>query len=188
MSIDNDYSWQKIRKSDLKAFEALYRKLFSALCYYSWQITRDNGLAEEIVQDVFFKIWQEREVLKVQTSFKSYVFQAVRNQSINEVKRKNAHKNAVNKTVSDELWKCIMENAETNDFIIEKITSAETSASIDNAIAGLPPQCGQVFRMSRLEDISNEDIASRLGISVNTVRAHLYTALVKIADHLRNKE
>lgn len=188
MSIDYDYSWQKIRKSDLKAFEALYRKLYASLCYYSVQITRDNSLSEEIVQDVFFKIWQEREIIKIQTSFKPYIFQSVRNQSINEVKRKNAHKNAVNQTVSDDLWKYIMENTEANDFIIEKITSVETSASIDNAISVLPTQCRQVFRMSRQDNLSNDEIASSLGISVNTVRAHLYSALLKIADYLRNEE
>lgn len=188
MSIDSDYSWQKIRKSDLKAFETLYRKLYRVLCYYSSQITHDNNLSEEIVQDVFFKIWQEREIIRIKTSFKSYIFQSVRNQSINELKRKNALKNAVNKPAADDLWKYVLDNIEANEFIIEKIISEETSDAIEEAIEVLPSQCRQVFRMSRLEGKTNEEIASILGLSINTVKAHIYSALIKISDYLGKED
>lgn len=186
--MDFDHSWQKIRRSELKAFELLYRKLYGSLCFYSFQITRDHDLSEEIVQDIFFKIWQEREIIQIKSSFTSYIFQAVRNQSINELKHINTHKNSINKLVSDDLWKYIIENVEADDFIIENIISEETSGIIIEAMEILPSQCRQVFRMSRFDCKSNEEIAAGLGLSVNTVRSHIYNALVKISDYMRKDD
>jgi RNA polymerase sigma-70 factor, ECF subfamily len=188
MDINFDLSWQKIKGSDVKTFETLYKKFYAPLCYYSRQITRDNYLSEEIVQDIFHKIWQEREIISIQNSFKSYLFQSVRNSSINEIKKRSSRKFSVNKTTTDEMWNYVMENVESNDFIIEQLISTDTSKTIEKAVNGLPPHCHHVFQLSRTENKSNEEIAMQLGISVNTVRAHIFTALSKISESLRKEK
>jgi RNA polymerase sigma-70 factor, ECF subfamily len=188
MSDSLDHYWKRIKNGDERTFEKLFKEFYAPLCYYSRQITHDNFLSEEIVQDVFHKIWQDREITTIHSSFKSYVYQSVRNLSINEFKKKSTLKSSVNKTASDEIWKYLIDNTESNDFIIEKITSTDTARTIDHAIGALPSQCRLVFQLSRIENKSNEEVAVQLDISVNTVRAHIYTALSKISALLREEK
>jgi RNA polymerase sigma-70 factor (ECF subfamily) len=187
MNFDFDRSWDDIRNGDIKVFESLYKRLYSALCYYSKQITRDRQLSEEIVQDVFYKFWMERDYINIKTSLKAYLFQSVRNQSINELRKNQNLRNAVNRTADDEFWKYAIDNYESNEFIIERLISEDLSKNIEIAVKMLSPQSRQVFHMSRTENLSNEEIAKSLGISVNTVRSHLYNALCKISDILHRK-
>jgi len=185
MASNFDQYWQKIRDGDEKAFETLFNELYASLCFYSKRITRDKALSEEIVSDVFHKIWQSRDILFIRSSFKSYLFQSVHNFSINELKKKNIRKFAVHATVPEETWKYILDHKESDDFIIEKITSPEIARVIERAVENLSPQCRKVFQFSRFEHQSAEEIAVQLQISVNTVRAHIYHALQVILESLR---
>jgi RNA polymerase sigma factor (sigma-70 family) len=94
MSIEFEKYWPKIKDGDIMAFEALFKAIYPTLCYYSSQITHDPFLSEEIVQDLLQRIWQNRDLLIITTSFKAYLLQAVRNQSIDAIRKKNSRKNS----------------------------------------------------------------------------------------------
>ena len=188
MVFNFEYYWQKIKEGDERSFEYLFKKTYPLLCYYSRQITHDNHLSKEIVQDILQKIWQDREIIIVHSSFKAYLFQSVRNQSLNELKKKKTKKSSVNRILPDEIWQYVLENTEADDHIIESLTYSDTAKIIEDAIESLPPRCRTVFKLSRLNEISNDEISSLLNISINTVRAHIYTALSKISESLQKGE
>lgn len=188
MNYDFNNPAERIRIFDESVLIQLFDKLYSPLCYYSFQITKDFHLSKELVQDVFLKVWQKRNMLIFEASLKSYLFQAVRNMSINERKKRNASKYSTNKTAPDEIWKYIYDHAESHEYIIELITSADTEKSIQEAVNSLPAICKSVFLLSRMENKSNKEIAQIMNISVNTVRAHIFHALEKISIVLEKEK
>lgn len=188
MSLDFNLCWEKIQHNEESALEELYKAAFRPLAYYAGEITGQPQIAEEVVDDVFLKIWKNRSALSVKGSFKAYLFQSVHNQSLNYMRKLKTRTESVNLVTSDATWKFISENFDINDYLIERIFSNETEAKVNRIISELPEQCRRVFLMSRLESIDNKKIAARLGLSENTVKTHLYRALQKISDSLAKEK
>jgi RNA polymerase sigma-70 factor, ECF subfamily len=185
MNIDFDLCWQKIQNGEEYALEKIYKETFRSLVYYAREITGQTQLAEEVVQDVFLKIWQNRSELSIKRSFKSYLFQSVHNHALNVIRQQKTKKESVNLPGSEITWQFISDNYEIDDNLIDRIFSDETELIIEQIINKLPEQCRKVFRMSRFESLTNEEIASQLGLSENTVKTHIYNALQKIAFILK---
>jgi RNA polymerase sigma-70 factor (ECF subfamily) len=182
------YNWEKIRDGDERVFEKLYETLYAPLCSIANRIIHDRQVAEEIVQDVFSKIWFEREVIEIHTSLNSYIIRSVKNNAINELKKRQTNKVSKIHTASNELWKVLIESSQSHDFIIEQMISNDIQKEVTNAIESLPDQCRQVFSLSRIDDKSNDEIASIMNISRNTVKSHLINALKKISATIRKEK
>lgn len=188
MNFDFDLFWQQIRNGDENALEKVYKASFSPLVYYAKQITGMHNLAEEVVQDVFLKIWQSRSELAIKGSFKAYLFKSVHNHALNVIRQQKTRKESVNLVAPEKIWKFISDNFMINDNLIEKLFSDDTEAIIEQTIKELPDQCSKIFLMSRYDSMKNEEIASKLGLSENTVKTHIYRALQKIAQALKKEE
>jgi RNA polymerase sigma-70 factor (ECF subfamily) len=188
MSHDIDQYWQKIKNGDERALEIVFKEIYSPLCYYSGQLTGDTFLSQEIVQDVLLKIWQNRTVLIVKGSFRAYLFKSVHNHSLNAIRQQKTKKHSVNLPGSEEIWQFVTDNYDVDDNLIEKIFSDETEKLIHQVIEKLSGQCGRIFRMSRFESLTNEEIARKLYISENTVKTHIYIALQKITYILKENK
>ncbi len=176
--------WLDVKKGSEKAFYALYTLLFPTLIRYVRQIVRDLLLAEDIVQDVFTKLWCNRDSIYIVGSVQAYIYKAAHHASINKLQFLATAKNKVNKTVSEEEWQFIRDTYQVDDFIIENIERDDTKVIIQQTISLLPDKCREVFMLSRYEYLSNEEIAQRLNISIHTVRAHIYHALETIRERL----
>ncbi len=176
--------WTKIKEGDEKSFELLFKALFNELCNYAIQYTADRFLAEEIVQDVFIKIWQNCEEITPTKSIKSYIFQAVHNACINSIIQKKNKKNIHNVFLSDESWEIIQESAQIDSFLLERLEAQDTEQIIKQIIRTLPTGCGEIFILSRFENRSNQEIAEQLNVSISTVRTQIYRALDKISEGL----
>lgn len=176
--------WDKIKEGDEKSFELLFKGLFPELCNYALQYTADRFLAEEIVQDVFLKIWQNREEITPTKSVKAYIFQAVHNSCINSIIQKKNKKNIYNIFLSDESWEIIQESTQIDSFLLEKLEAQDTEQIIKQIIQTLPTGCSEIFRLSRFENRSNQEISEQLNISISTVRTQIYRALEKISEGL----
>lgn len=188
MTFDLDYYWQKVQNnSDEKAFEQIFNQVSESLCYYSFYLLKDQVLAEEIVQDVFVKLWQTHKDIDVRSNFKAYLFQMVHNFSINKVIQNNTLKNTLTTKVSDEVWNFLLETQEYNAFLIENIEAEDTNKVIIKAIDELPNQCREIFHYSKFKNKTNQEIADILNISVNTVRTQIYRALEKIKAALEKE-
>lgn len=151
----------------------LFDLYYTSLCCYAKRYTNDVA-AEEIVSDVMLKIWQNRFNDYQPDTFKEYLFTATRNTSLNYVKQQQ------NRLSLLENWAQQLRNELIDETPLDKLLEAEIQNRFDEIIKSLPEQTRMVFLLSREENLSYEEIAVRLGISVNTVKYHMKIALQKM--------
>jgi len=170
-----------IRDGNNKSFELIFKTYYSRLCTYAYSYTRQLETAEDLVKDVFVSFWNNRENLEIKTSLSGYLFRAVRNSSVNFLER---DKNR-NKTISiEEINYLNLKTAEpiSTDYPIGRILANEMEQQIFSEIEKLPDSCQQIFKLSRFEGLSHKNIAKKLNISENTVKAQIYRALKNLKD------
>ena len=179
-----DSAWEEIQKGDLKTFEKLYKKLFPRLSFYACKILKDKFISEEVVQDAFLKIWQNRKSIFIKGSITSYLYTVTHHLAINSVLKKATLKNKVNQNVTEDTWQKIQNTFAVTDYISKKLEADETEKQIKAIIDTLPNQCKMIFILSRYENIPNQEIAQILSISIHTVRTQLYRAIEKIMKEM----
>ena len=180
--------WLKIQEGDEDSFKTLFMELSKELCSYAYQLTSDRFLSEEIVQDLFIKIWQNRENITFTKSIKAYLYQSVHNSCINVLVQRKTRKNVVNVFLSDSSWEVIQESTKIHSSFLERIEAEDTEKIIDHVIQNLPPQCRTVFLLSRFENKSNQEIALTLQIVENTVKTHITRALDRVREALEKNK
>lgn len=184
MNSNLDQYWRRITCGDEQALEKLYKLTFPSLVRYACSITGQQHLAEEVVQDVLLKLWLNRTLIVVQGSFSSYLFRSVHNYALNALRQQKTLKQSVNQIVTEELWGFISNNYDLDEQFIDQLYAEETGELIEKAIEELPEQCRHVFRMSRFETLSIQEIARELKLSENTIKTHIYRALHRISEIL----
>lgn len=170
--------WQRIQNGDKPAFEEVFRTYYQALCNYACATVKDMDDAEEVVQNTFFNIWNKKEELEVRTSIKSYLYRAVHNECLNRIKHSKVRR------LYAEDQKAFMAGGYEDSS--KQLHGKELGALINRAIDSLPEQCGNVFRLSRFENMKYQEIADHLGISVKTVENHMGKALKLLRDQLKD--
>ncbi|MBL7945904.1 MAG: RNA polymerase sigma-70 factor [Flavobacteriales bacterium] len=162
-----------IAAGDRNAFEVLFRSHYRPLCAFAMQYVKDGDKAEDLVQDLFFRLWMDREKTKVTTSLKAYLFQAVRNRCLNAVKVQGRVR-----SLNEEADDGIAQDERTED------EHTERAARVNAAIEQLPEERRKVFKLSRHEGLKYQEIAERLGISVKTVENQMGKALKTLREEL----
>lgn len=157
-----------------QAMKRLFDLFYKPLCFYTMRYVQSVSVAEEIVSDVMYKIWQNRHQDFHTETFSDYLYAATRNTAINY---KNKQKNA-EKLLDD--WAETLRDELIEETPLDAMIAEETQLKINNLIDALPEQCRKVFAMSRDDNMSYEEIAVEMGISVNTVKYHMKTALQKL--------
>lgn len=173
-----DYS-EKLLVSELKngnerAFRSLFEFYSNDIYGYSLSILKSKELAEENVQDAFLKVWLHRENLQIEKSFKSFLFTIARNQAFNMLTK--AAKDLV---LKDEIF---YNSQKTHDNVDYFIREAECKKIEKQAIKKLPPKRKKIFKMSRKQGKSYEEISQELGISLSTVKSQMNKALETMRD------
>lgn len=184
MFFDFNGCWLKIQNDDEKALEELFKEANKSLCLYSLNITKDLFTSQELIQDLFLKIWQNRKKISIEGSLKAYLYQTAYNLSINYLVQKKTLKLSVNRLLPSDTWLTMQDNIHTNEFVIEKLEAEDTGAIVDKVITALPEQCKRIFMLSRVDGKTTYEIADILNISTNTVRTQIYRALEKIKEEL----
>ncbi len=162
-----------ISAGDRNAFEALFRLYYRPLCAFAMGYLKDADQAEDLVQDLFFRLWLDRGKLNISTSAKAYLYTAVRNRCLNAL-RSGAKVRALNEEVDDRL----QDDERTEDEHAERI------ARVQAAVEALPVERRKVFKLSRYEGLKYHEIAERLGISVKTVENQMGMALKTLRKDL----
>ena len=160
---------QKLKQGDKKALETLFKTYYSSLVKFARNILKNTEQAEDITQDVFIKIWDKREDLAHISSFKAYLFMAVRNQCFNTLKV-NERKNWLDDEPEN------YENYMTN-HVEATLNAKHLNQKINEAIELLPEKCKLTFQLSRFENLSYKEIADTMNVSVKTVENQMGKAL-----------
>jgi RNA polymerase sigma-70 factor (ECF subfamily) len=164
-----------------REFGKVYNRFFSFFYQIAFHFLREEEDAKEVVQEAFIKLWEKQIYVKPESEIKNYLFILVRNQSLNLLreKRKNAEKLTSQEYFAVNISYKLL-NATGEDILL----SAELSEKIRVAISRLTPQCMEVFTLSRFEDMSNNEIAAKLNISVKAVEANMTRALKQLREEL----
>ncbi len=165
-----------IRKGDREAFNALCRDELPVLVSYA-RLFLSEEWAEDVVQDVLFSFWQNRENLTGSGPVRGYLLKSVYNRALNYLRKEKLSREYREwNDVRIAMFGLDGSDPDKNPAI-RNLFNGDLRKSLDEAIAGLPPKCREVFRLSYIEDIPNRDISARLGISLSTVENHMYSAL-----------
>ncbi|MGD8781998.1 MAG: RNA polymerase sigma-70 factor [Ignavibacteria bacterium] len=171
----HDIRIQKIKNGDSDSFKELFFELAKPLIYFSNRIVKDYDEAENIVQDVFVSIWQNREKLDPSLKIKTYLYVAVKNRSLKFIRHENV------KQDSFESLQEIYQNPSDPD---PETSYNELKSAIDSAIKSLPEKCRLIFEMNRFDKLSYKEIAKVLDISVKTVETQMGRALKSLRQQL----
>lgn len=174
---------ERIKGGDIKAFEEVYKTFYADLCNFSYTILHDHALVEETVDDVMFYLWDHRNEIDV-TSLKSYLMRSVHNRSLNA---RNAKANRVmrNNTVPVEDIVDYVDSLFDDSHPLTLLLLDEQEKVIRSAISSLSDQCRTAFELSRYEHLTYAEIATKMGISVNTVKYHIKHAIQVLTERLR---
>jgi RNA polymerase sigma-70 factor (family 1) len=167
-----------IKSDDVLAFESLYSRYFGKLYNHAYEKLHDRFLAQEVVQDLFVKFWQNRHKTEVHTSLASYFFVAIRYLIINQFKKQLVYEQKIDNLT--------LTQHEITDEINEWLDYKDLQAEYQVALQQLPEKCREVFLMSR-NGAANKEIAEALNISTKTVEQHITKALrtLRILLHSR---
>ena len=161
-----------IARGNEEAFRSLFVLLKDKVYSYSFHFTRSVFTAEEITQEVFLKIWVNRESLPEINSIEAWVVTITRNLCFNQLKKKALEQKIKNSFINAE--------TEGEENVDNYIFYKDQLQRLGEAINQLSPQQRLIFRLNRDQGLKNEEIARQLNISPNTVKTHMVTALRKI--------
>lgn len=150
------------------AFEHLFKMEFKGLHRYAYTVVKDEATAEEMVQNVFCKLWEKRGDIIFHQSAKAYLYRSVYNESLNYLK----HLKVVTKYQN-----YAAQNKEHNRHAELETEHKELQRHLSNALNELPEQCRTIFQMSRFEELKYREIADKLDLSVKTIEHQMGKAL-----------
>lgn len=159
------------------AFEQLFNKYYASLCLFTFRFLHNREMAEEIVQEVFVRIWTKRSTLEINTSVKQYLLSSVRNRSLNLIQHEKVEKHYARHVELGALAE------QDPDFCFQEIGLRK---KIEKSIELLPEKRREIFRLSREEGLKYHEIADRLHLSVKTVEAHMGLALKQLRESLKD--
>ena len=169
MSKDDIHYVRELALGSHAAFKVLFMKYFPVVKYFIANLIKSETVAEELAQDVFVKIWEQRIRLHVIKSFNSYICKMAKNMSLNYLEHKYIEALYLEKY-----------QGETSFSIEEDYFAKELELFVELAVKNMPTKRKTIYEMSRKNGLSNDEIALKLGISKKTVENHLNIALNEI--------
>jgi len=172
-----ELAWSKrVINRDEEYFDILFREYYKSLCQFVYRYVKDTQAAESIVQDVFYKLWLNKEKYNISISIKSYLYKFAKNQALNHLRtEKGKQLNIYTPNVEQ------IALSETPDKLIDQ---KEAASAINAAVEKLPEKCRQIFIMNRHDGLRYKEIAEILDISVNTVETQMSRAYKSLRKSL----
>ena len=166
--------FRQVRKGDCHAFRHLFDRHYSDLCNFANLVLKNETFAEEVVQEIFIYLWRKRKVIIIRTSVKAYLYNSVRNKTLNAIRKEKNGLKAIQYLTNQ-----TPDTVQQPDQILE---SNELKNIIRKVIDALPQQCRTIYILSREKGYSNKRISAELKISEKTVENQMTKALRKLRE------
>lgn len=167
---------KELKNRNRNVFNHIFITYYSSLCAFANKYLNSKELSEDIVQDFFVSFWMEGSRLEIKNSLKAYLFTSIRNRCFDWHKHRNSTEkyrkfilSGVNESGSDEE---------------EMITESELRMAVYNALQKCSPRSREIFTLSRIDGLSNQQIADQLGLSKRTVELQISNALSTLKNVL----
>lgn len=174
MDIEENLILDRIKKHDKEAFRFLYEYYFTKMVLFAESYLYDEEEARDLVQDLFFHMWDHSETLHVTTSIKSYLFTSVRNRCLNILRDRKIRDEHNNKLFEAQLF------SGTDDVVIDE----EIQQRLQEALDSLPDKCREIILLKVVEGKKNKEIANQLNIAETTVKTQVQRAYRMLREKL----
>lgn len=167
---------KELKNRNRTVFDHLFITYYSGLCAFANKFLNNRELAEDVVQDFFVSFWIEGSRLKIEISLKAYLFTSIRNRCLDWQKHLNS---------TEKYRKFVLSGiTESGPDEEEMVTESELRVAVYNALQKCSPRSREIFTLSRIDGLSNQQIADRLGLSKRTVELQISNALKTLRDEL----
>lgn len=175
---DNEEKWvEGIRKGEENAYKKLFLKYYEPLCNFAWRYTRSKAISEDLVQNVFTKLWTLKETLDSQKSIRVYLYQAVKNEALDYISHQ--------KIVRESRVQIVNIRERTAHQKEKPPDQTEFIEAAQEAINNLPNRARRVYKLHRVDGLTYREIAEVMDISVKTVESQMTRSLNMLRNHLR---
>lgn len=167
-----------IKKRDKQAFTVIYQKYHAYLYALALRYLKSTDMAEDAVQHVFVKLWENTLKVDVQINLKNYLYTMTKNYILNQIRN---HKEVISINYAN----AQREMADDEGFL-KLLDEIQLSEELRRGIDNLPPQKRVICKLKMDEDISNQDIADRMGISIHTVKSHYQESVKMLREYFQH--
>ena len=168
--------FSQVKNDDFSAYEQAFKKYYKELYRFAYTYVRDTTIAEEMAQEVFLYIWEKRKKIEIHTTFKTYLYSAIKNKCLNYIKLELPKQQSMS-DVSEVMLSVASERKDEGE-------NEKLKVYIQQAIDQLPKKCRQIFVLSRNAGLTYEEIAEELDLSKKTVENQMGIALKKLRESL----
>lgn len=169
----------ELKNGSTSALKKIYQFYGNKIFHFINSYTRNREISEELVQDIFIKLWNYREKLETSKSIKSFIYAIAKNHVIDFIRKPDVKIFSIDSVHEQRLTEGNMGE--------ESLIFAEEEKIIFEAMASLSPRKRQIFELNRIENLTYKQIAERLGISVSAVEKSISSALKDIKNHISKK-
>lgn len=168
-----EFSFESIKQGNISEYEALFRKFYPSMCIVAMRFVRDQAVAEDLVQEVFVRLWTKKAAYEQIPNLRTFLYVAVKNLCFNYLRDKK-----------DTIDYTSREVVEQEECFRSAMLEEEAYRLVTEAVDKLPLQSARIIRLA-LEGRQNKEIAEMLGVSVNTVKTLKYNAISALRDSLK---
>ncbi len=179
MKKEEKYLIKRLKSGDSKAFDLIYKTYYQSLVDFAQLFLDERFCAEEVVNEFFVWLWQNRENLKIKYNLAGYLYKSIKNRVLNKLQKKQH-------VVLQNLRENLENEAQLSPD--QKLIYYEEQQKVQNILQLIPKRSREIFIMHRYDGLKYKEIAQLLNISVNTVENHIVKALQILRNYYKNKD
>ena len=175
-SITDEKLIAAIGKDDYTSYNKLFIRYYSRLCYYVYRMLMDKEDAEDVVQELFLTLWNNRKKIEIGENVSGYLYKMAKNLALNHIR-------------TETNYRAVLENREESPSYYEEspLESEEFRIALNNCINRLPDRCKEVLLLHRVKGLKQKEIADQLSISVKTIKNQIWSSLQRLKKCLELK-